>query len=55
MRAYAKGNTSGTYGAGTKKGQETIRANMTKAGATNRQINAALKRGAKNGGKVTRV
>ena len=56
MRAYASGNKSGTYGSGTKKGQATIAANMKKAGATQRQINAAQKRAAKNSNnKVTRV
>lgn len=47
MRAYASGNKSGTYGSGTKKGQATIAANMKKAGATTKQINAAQKRAAK--------
>ena len=56
MRAYASGNKSGTYGSGTKKGQATIAANMKKAGATQRQINAAQKKAAKNpNNKVTRV
>ena len=47
MKAYAKGNTSGVYGSATKKGQATIAANMKKAGASQRQINAAQKRAAK--------
>ena len=56
MRAYASGNKSGTYGSGTKKGQATIAANMQKAGATQRQINNALKRAAKlPNAKTTRV
>ena len=56
MRAYASGNKSGTYGSGTKKGQATIAANMKKAGATQRQINAAQKRAAKlPNARVTRV
>lgn len=56
MRVFASGNSSGTYGSATKKGQQTIRENMTRAGATNRQINAAQRRAARNpNGKVTRV
>ena len=56
MRAYASGNKSGTYGSATKQGQATIAANMKKAGATQRQINAAQKRAAKlPNAKTTRV
>lgn len=56
MRAYASGNKSGTYGAATKKGQKLIADNMTKAGKSQRQINAAQKKAAKNpNNKVTRV
>ena len=56
MKVYAKGNSSGTYGSGTKKGQATIAKNMQKAGATQRQINAAQKRAAKlPNAKTTRV
>ena len=56
MRAYASGNKSGIYGTGTKKGQATLAANMKKAGATQRQINAAQKKAAKlPNAKVTRV
>lgn len=56
MRVFASGNSSGTYGSATKKGQQIIRENMTRAGATKRQINAAQRRAARNpNGKVTRV
>ena len=56
MKVYAKGNTSGTYGSATKMGQATIAANMKKAGATQRQINAAQRRAAKlPNAKTTRV
>lgn len=53
MRAYAEGNTAGS---GTKTGQNLIARNMKKAGATQRQINAAQKRAAKlPGARTTRV
>lgn len=56
MRVFASGNKSGTYGSATKKGQKTIRDNMTKAGASERQINAAQKRAAKQpNARVTKV
>lgn len=56
IRAYAESTSGGkSVGSGTKLGQETIRKNMTKAGATKKQINAALKRGQKLNGQVTRV
>ena len=48
MRAYAEGLRKGqTAGSGTKAGQSALAANMRKAGATTKQINAAQKRAAK--------
>lgn len=56
MKAYANGNSSGTYGSSTRRGQQTIRDNMTRAGASQRQINNALRRAQRNpSGRVTRV
>ena len=53
MRAYAEANTAGSA---TKAGQNLIARNMKKAGATQRQINAAQKRAAKlPNAKTTRV
>lgn len=56
IRAYAESTSNGkTVGGGTKLGQTTIAKNMTKAGATKRQINNAQRRARQMNAPVTRV
>lgn len=43
-KAYASNRSGGTRGAASAGGQAQIRANMTRAGATERQIRAAQRR-----------
>lgn len=56
IRAYAESTSNGrTVGGGTKLGQNTIARNMTRAGATRRQINNAQRRARQMNAPVTRV
>lgn len=47
MRVFAETSAGGTSRSNSKNGQATIAANMKKAGASQKQINAAQKRAAK--------
>ena len=56
IRAYAESTSNGrTIGGATKLGQKTIARNMTRAGATKRQISNAQRRARQMNGPVTRV
>lgn len=56
IRAYAESTSNGkAVGGGTKLGQATIAKNMTKAGATKRQISNAQRRARQMNAPVTRV
>lgn len=56
IRAYAESTSNGrTVGGGSKLGQNTIARNMTRAGATRRQISNAQRRARQMNAPVTRV
>lgn len=56
IRAYAESTSNGkAVGGGTKLGQNTIARNMTRAGATRRQISNAQRRARQTNAPITRV